>query len=156
MTDTMTEKRPVGRPPRQQEVQERRRRREGLGADRNLKLHVPAAFKDPNFTYRFVNDRPGRVQQMTVADDWDVVDGGEAIQNESLGTTVKRTADKQTGESAVLLRKPIKFHEEDQAQKKKAIDAQEEGLRRAAPASPEGISGPESYVPNGRNIVGGK
>lgn len=146
-------KRGPGRPPRQEQVQERRRRRESLGADRNMKLAVPADFKDPNFEYRWVNDRPGRVQQLH-GEDWDVVEGASQLDSNSIGTTVKRVSDRFSGENTVLMRKPRKYYEEDQAEKKVALDKVDEALRRGAPPSSEGLAGPHSYVPGGRNTVG--
>jgi hypothetical protein len=148
-------KRGPGRPPRQEEVKQRRRRREGLGADRNLKLAVPENLKDPNFVYRWVNDRPGRVQQLTTMDDWEkapVV----TEQNAGEGTVETRVVDKSVGERAVLLRKPKEFYEADKAEEQKQLDARDEALRRAPPQDPQGLSGPEAYVPNGRNIIGGR
>lgn len=156
-TTTDQVKRGPGRPPRVQEVQERRRRREGLGADRNLKLHVPDDQKDPNFTYRWVNNRPGRIQQLTVTDDWEVVQGADPASNAvSLGATSERVADSYTGQTAVLLRKPKKFYEEDKAEEQKLLDARDETMRRGSLQSPDGLSGPESYVPGGKNIVAGR
>ena len=151
MNDTSEVKRGPGRPPRAQTEQVVRRRREGMGADRNLKLHVPEDKKDPNFEYRWVNDRPGRVQQLTQGDDYDVVPG---VTNE--GTTETRIADKSSGERAVLLRKRKEFYESDKREEQKVLDARDEALRRAPPPSAEGLSGPEAYVPGGRNIVGGR
>lgn len=148
-------KRGPGRPPRQEEVKQRRRRREGLGADRNLKLNVPESMKDPNFVYRWVNDRPGRVQQLTTMDDWEkapVV----TEQNAGEGTVETRVVDKSVGERAVLLRKPKEFYEADKAEEQKQLDARDEALRHGAPQSSEGLSGPEAYVPGGRNIIGGR
>jgi hypothetical protein len=141
------------RPARQEEVKERRRRREALGADRNLKLHVPANLKDDKFVYRWVNDRPGRIQQFTVADDYDVV-SSEAVESNSLGTTNSRVVSQSSGESAVLLRKPKEFYEDDQKQKQAVLDAQEKAMKAAAPASSEGLNGPHAYVPGGSNRIG--
>src|SRR4051812_14676936 len=85
---------------RSEEVKSRRRRREGLGAERNLKLHVPEESKDPNFVYRWVNDRGGRVRQLTKMDDYEVVSASELnggdpdpTGNTAEGTVMKRTAD---------------------------------------------------------------
>lgn len=142
---------------RQEETQARRRRRESLGPDRNLKLHVPEDMKDPNFVYRWVNNRPGRVQQLTRQDDWDVVQGADPAANAvSLGATSERVADSYTGQTAVLLRKPKEFYEADKAEEQKLLDARDETMRRGSLNSPEGLSGPEAYVPNGRNIVSGR
>ncbi len=152
MNDVAEVKRGPGRPPRQETEQRARRRRESLGTDRNLKLHVPEDKKDPNFEYRWVNDRPGRVQQLTQADDYDVVPGVT-----SEGSTETRVADKSSGERAVLLRKPKEFYESDKRSEQKVLDARDESMRRAPPPSAEGLSGSDNaYVPGGRNIVGGR
>ena len=46
-----------GRPRREEEIKTQRRRRQDTGEGRHLKLHVPESMKDPNFTYRWVNDK---------------------------------------------------------------------------------------------------
>jgi hypothetical protein len=140
---------------RQVETKQRRRRREGLGADRNLKLHVPEGLKDKNFVYRWVNDQPGRVRQLTVEDDWDVVQGmdPDPTKTTAEGTVVKRTVDKGSGHEAVLLRKPREFYEDDKAQEQKLLDARDETMRKGALNTPDGLTGPESYVPGGRNQI---
>lgn len=139
---------------RAEEVKTQRRRREGLGEERGLKLFIPESAKDPNFTYRFVNDRAGRVKQMTEMDDWDVVSNVD-LNRESVaeGTVVKRTADKFSGEQTVLLRKRKEYHEEDEKKKQEALKAVDDTLRQGKPLSQEGLSGPHAYVPGGRNIV---
>jgi hypothetical protein len=156
--ETTEVKRGPGRPPRQEEVKTQRRRRDSLDADRNLKLHVPEEAKDPNFHYRWIKNNPGRVQQITQQDDYDLVTA-ETLASQSLGTQVQRASNKTDGESVVLVRKPLKFYEEDKAKEAKRIDATEESMRRAPPASSEGLSGSEAYVPGGkdaRNIVNGR
>lgn len=158
MSETAVTRGP-GRPPRQEETQVRRRRRETLGADRNLKLHVPEQFKDSNFEYRWVNDRPGRVQQMTVQDDWETVSTQDAqmLQEQvSEGTVIKRVADKYQGENTVLLRKPKKYYEQDKAEEQKLLDERDKTMRQGALADPQGLTGSESYTPGGRNIVNGR
>jgi hypothetical protein len=107
MTDVEIKRGP-GRPRREEEVATERRRRTGSGAERNLKLFVPEEAKDPNFVYRWVNNRPGRVKQLTQMDDYDVVssEDGTIDAGTSEGTVVKRTVDRSEGEEAVLLRKP--------------------------------------------------
>lgn len=159
MSDTNTITRGPGRPARQQETQERRRRREGLGADRNLKLHVPENFKDRNFEYRWVNDRPGRVQQMTVQDDWETVSTQDAMllqEQVSEGTVVSRVADRYQGERTVLLRKPKHYYEQDKAEEQKLLDERDKTMRNGALADPQGLTGSEAYTPGGRNIVNGR
>jgi len=172
MSDTYTpEPRKPGRPtnaerdaraaaetpnPRQAEVQQTRRRREGMGPERNLKLHIPEQMKDPNFEYRWVNDRPGRVHSLTKLDDWDPAPGMDGV---GLGQSVsERAVDSYTGERAVLLRKPKEYYDADQMEKKKALDERDEAMRRGPLPSPEGIGGEadKSYTPGGRNIVNGR
>lgn len=157
-------KRGPGRPPRTEEVKVERRRRQGMGAERSLKLHVPDNAKDPNFVYRWVNNNPGRVKQLTQMDDYEVVsseDGG-IDSGTSEGTVVKRTVDRKEGDEAVLLRKPRHFYEADKAEEQKLIDARDESLREGQTPGSEGLSGSEAYVPggrkghDGRNVVAGK
>jgi hypothetical protein len=163
MTD-LEIKRGPGRPRREDEVKVERRRRTGTGAERNLKLFVPEQAKDPNFVYRWVNNRPGRVKQLTQMDDYDIVssDDGAIDAGTSEGTVVKRTVDRSEGEEAVLLRKPRKFYEADKAEEQKLLDARDEELRKGQVQGSEALNGSEAYVPGGRpgregrNIVSGK
>lgn len=142
-----------GRPARQENEQVQRRRRGDSGPLAGLKLYVPEALKDPNFEYRFVNDRPGRVQQLTQNDDYDVVPTFSA----EGGGNETRVADKSSGERAVLLRKPKEFYESDKREEQKVLDERDEMLRRGAAPNAEGLNGSDNaYVPAGRNVVGGK
>jgi hypothetical protein len=147
-----------GRPKRTEEVKQARRRREGLGSERHLKLHVPADMKDKDFEYRWVNNKPGRVRQLTVQDDWDVVsmDAPDLQTSASEGTVMKRTVDKGTGEEAILVRKRKEFYQADKMEADKLLDARDEAMRSGPPPSPEGLAGSEAYVPGGRNIVAGR
>ncbi len=155
-------KRGPGRPPRAEEVKTERRRRQGDGAERNMKLFVPEDAKDPDFVYRWVNNRPGRVKQLTTMDDYDVVSSDRIDAGTSEGTVIKRTVDSNEGEEAVLLRKPRKFYEADKAEEQKQIDARDEQLRAGSVPTSEGLSGSEAYVPgghkgrDGRNTVAGR
>lgn len=164
MSDIETERRKPGRPSnveiaaraeqpsRVEEVQQRRRRREGMGPERNLKLAVPD--KDPNYEYRWVNNRPGRVHQLTKNDDWDVA---PEQNGPGLGTIGERTVDKTTGEQAILLRKPKEFYDEDQREKEKLLKSRDDAMRRGPPTAPaDGDGDDKTYVPGGRNIVNGR
>lgn len=148
---------------RTEEVKTERRRRQGIGAERNLKLFIPEEAKDPNYVYRFVNDRPGRVKQLTQMDDYEVVSSDGSIDTGTAeGTVVRRTVDRNEGEEAVLLRKPRHYYESDKAEEQKLLDARDEELRAGKVDSSEGLSGSEAYVPggtkgrDGRNTVSGK
>lgn len=147
----------MSRPARTDEVKNERRRRADTGSAIGLKLHVPEDMKDTaNFEYRWVNDRPGRVHQLTVQDDWDVVstDRPDQLTAAAEGSVMRRSVDKTTGDNAVLLKKPRKYFEADRLAKQKPVDAMEKALRNGPAPSPEGISGTEAYVPGGKNSIG--
>src|SRR3990167_3871638 len=128
MTDIIEpERRGPGRPSRQETMQRQRRRRDTLDHGRNLKLHVPDEAKDPEFYYRWINNRPGRVRDLTHADDYDIV-SSEELASKSLGTTVERAASKFNDETMILVRKRKEFYDADKAKEQKAIDAQEEAM----------------------------
>lgn len=168
MSDYTAEPRRPGRPSnaerasRAEETQTRRRRRESLGNDRNLKLYIPESAKDENFVYRWVNARDGRVRHLTQEDDWDVVHAGDLkggdpdpIKSISEGTVMQRVGNQVTGENMALLRKPKEFFEEDKKKEQASIDALEETMRRGPMPNSEGLGASDhAYVPGGRNIVG--
>lgn len=151
---------------RAEDVANRRRRRQGMGAERNLKLHVPEESKDPNFVYRWVNDRAGRVRQLTKMDDYEVVSSSELnggdpdpMGNTAEGTVMKRTADRGIGEATVLLKKPKEYYEADKKEEAQVLDERDKMLRRGPPAAEaaQGLSNADNaYVPGGRNVIGGK
>lgn len=154
----------MSRPSRMDDVKVERRRRVGQGSERSLKLHVPEGAKDPNFVYRWVNNNPGRVKQLTEMDDYEVVSAsdGKIDAGTSEGTVVKRTVNRTEGDEAILLRKPREYYEADKADEQAMIDQRDEALRAGSEATSEGLSGSEAYVPggrrgaSGRNIVAGK
>lgn len=146
----------MGRPARTEEVKTQRRRRMDSGGTSGMKLNVPESDKDKDFEYRWVNDRPGRVQQLTVQDDWEkapIV----TEQNAGEGTVETRVVDKVVGDRAVLLRKPKHFYDSDKAAEQKVLDARDEALRHAPPPGAESLNGSDNaYLPGGRNIIGGR
>lgn len=152
-------------PARSADVAQRRRRREGLGAERNLKLHVPEDAKDPNFVYRWVNDRNGRVRQLTTMDDYEVVSSSELnggdpdpTGNTAEGTVMKRIGDSRIGESVVLVKKPKEYYEADKKEEQKILDVRDAALRKGPLRDGQEAISPEDnvYVPGGRNIVNGR
>ncbi|MBK8161564.1 MAG: hypothetical protein IPK59_23405 [Rhodospirillaceae bacterium] len=134
---------------RQQVERQQRRRREDLGPGRRRNLSVSFE-KDPNYTYRWVNDEPGRVHALTVTDDWEVVtgDGNREAKDKALGSGVERIVDRR-GRKAVLLRKLKHYYVEDKAKEQAEIDETEKSIKRGEARSPEGLSGPAAYVPAG-------
>jgi hypothetical protein len=149
------------RPARAEVEKETRRRRQDMGLGRMRTLDV-VGDKDPNFEYRWVNDEPGRMYQLTQADDWDVVQQGELgkvhEKDKGVGTGIERVVDKRTGKRAVLLRKKKDYYIADKAKEQASIDETEQGIRQGAtPASGgapgEALSGPTAYVPAGGIVL---
>lgn len=153
---------------RAEAVQATRRRRQDTGDNAGMKLHVPEEAKDPNFTYRWFNDEPGRIHAKTKADDWDLVDLdqmqglAEPEKQAEGGTRVARFAEKgATGaggqpRKAFLARKRKDYYEADNAKRQSRLSAVEESLRVAPPQTPGGLTGDIAYVPGGRNIIHGR
>lgn len=113
--DTMTEEtRRPGRPKRSEVTQTERRRRTG---GTTHKLAIPAHIKEqhPDMEFRWARDDGGRMQQLTVSDDWDKVPGVEPLHG---GRGESGTAMKMH-----LLMKPRAFMEQDRAEKLERIDA---------------------------------
>lgn len=134
-------------------AQRRRREDVGLGRGRNLDL---GGSKDPNYEYRWVNDDPGRMYNLTERDDWEVVktgDLGEAsAKDRGVGTGIERVVDKRSGKRAVLLRKPKEYYVGDKAKEQALIDDTERAIKSgatpAAGAAPgEMIEAGKAYVP---------
>lgn len=137
----------MGRPPRQLEVATERRRRKDSTLDRtaHLKLAISDEVRknNPNKTFRWVNDTPGRMHALTVNDDWDKVDGVDPIP----------VGQDQSGQPiyARLCAKPLEFWEEDQKAKADAIRAQQKELIREGKA-PQIRADETSYVAAGNTI----
>ena len=128
--------------------QRRRRDAEGLQGFRR-RLHVSESELDrENFQYRFVNDIGGRVHDLTVKDDWEVVEdrsGSVRADTASAGSQVAVNAG--VGENGrpvreILLRKPKVYYNDDYALSQRRIDEQEAGMRKAP--------GEGSYTPGGK------
>lgn len=153
-------------PARVEATKQRRRRRDDLNEDaRRRRLYVPDEAKDPNFVYRWINDTTmGRVKALTEHDDWEIVSkedmkGLPSQANDAgIGTQMSRVVGETASgaQSAVLVRKPREFHEEDEAKKQAAIDKREEDMRRSAPTGDGHVDASHAYIPGGRNIIGGR
>ena len=125
-----------------------------MGLERSLKLHVPEEKKDPNYTYRWINDTPGRIEQKTVNDDWDIVTtdrNGEPFESS------RPVGPGPDGKPiyAKLCRKRKEYYDLDEEEKLKAIKAQEDSMRVGPPPSPSGLGAEPktTYVPGGRNTI---
>ena len=137
-----------------QHTKEERRRRLGSGLERNLKLHIPEEKKDPNFEYRLINDSPGRIEQYTKHDDWDVTKADKNGEPWEVRRPVGPGADGRPL-YAVLCQKRKDYYNQDKEEELRAIKAQEDAMRTGPLPSPQGL-GAESattYVPGGRNTI---
>jgi len=129
----MTEKRGPGRPKKASD----RRRKAGIHGRGRQKLTTPEI---AGFTTRWVNDIANRIHEKTKEDDWDFVSASEIDNevgedgdgNQDLGSNVKRAVGTYEGKPlyAYLLKKPLKYYEEDLANNEEARRAKEDTLRR--------------------------
>ncbi|WP_290688543.1 hypothetical protein [Haematobacter sp. UBA3484] len=113
---------------------ERRRRNGDALAGRRNKLAVDESKLDrTQWSYRWVNDEDNRVQTLSQLDDWEVAPEGAAIHNTGTGSesAVQVGAGKE-GQPirAVLMRKPLQYQKDDDAEKQRLIDEREKGLSR--------------------------
>ena len=110
------------------EARPQRRERIPVSGPRDI---LTVTQKDPNYTYRWVKDLPGRIQRFLDAG-YDIVNhetevGQRAVDTGSrLGSAVTRLDGINT---LVLMRIPNEWYNEDQEAKQRVLDAQEEALR---------------------------
>lgn len=100
-----------------------RRRRAASFDGLDYRLRVPDELKDDRFIYRWINDEPGRLFQLTEQDDYDFVyderirtEAEDADKNTDGGTRISRIVGRsKTGEPlrAFLCRKLKEYYEED-------------------------------------------
>lgn len=92
---------------------------------------LTVAGKDPNYSYRWVKDLPGRIQRF-LDGGYEIVNhdaqvGQKAVDSGSrLGTAITRLDGANT---LVLMRIPLEWYNEDQERKQAEIDAVEDSLR---------------------------
>lgn len=138
------------------EVRTERRRKAGAVFHTGVQLGVDESKLDrANFAYRLVNDANGRVQQLE-AQDWDPAPEQALVGSTGSGTVQSKHAGSIEGKAfnAVLMRKPIAYHNEDQAAKQRPLDEMEEAIRRGqnhAADEPQLASG--TYTPGGGNTI---
>lgn len=133
-----------------------RRRQRGSNVLSGIKLGVNPAFLDEkNFSYRWINDNGGRIDQMTKADDWDLVPDPTKTgkpDSDGEGSLVSKVVGRgEAGQpmKAFLARKPRNFYEEDQRDKKETIDKTMESIKRGSPQTEAPGLGAAGYVPGG-------
>lgn len=145
----------AARPTRADEVKSERRRQRGPTVLTGQKLGVSEAFLDRNkFEYRWLNDDGGRIEQMTTADDWDLVEDPKKVGKEDadgLGTKISKVVGR--GESgamrAYLARKPKVYYDEDQREKRASIKETMDAIKRGTPSTEATPLGDSGYIPDG-------
>jgi hypothetical protein len=137
-----------------QEKTERRRQR-GNTVLPGLKLGVREELLDrKNFNYRWINDNGGRIEDLTVADDYDLVrDPKKEIKDDNgnegaLISKVVGTTENNQPIRAFLARKPKPLYDEDQRDKRAVLDRQMADIKRGKPSEASAI-GDNTYVPQG-------
>lgn len=149
--------------PRIEEERARRRRREDITIGRMRNLAIEGDL-DPRYEYRWINDEPGRVYNLTKRDDWDIVTnellGARSEKDKGVGSSVERIAGKSDGKRCVLVRKLKDYYVADKAKEQGLIDETEGAMKRGKTNSPDGLresEGDKSYVPSGGiNIQDGR
>ncbi len=137
---------------RTEAIRTERRRRDSDGlAGRRRKLSVMGELDHDNYVYRWANDEGTRLHDLTVRDDWDLVqDRNETMGKSGMGAEAAVPVGVgPTGAPvrAVLLRKRKDWHEKDEKAAQARIDEQETGLK--AGAVPGAESDGHTYSPQG-------
>jgi hypothetical protein len=139
---------------RQETITAERRRRDtdALGGKRR-KLAITAKLDTENYEYRWANNEGTRIHDLTVKDDWEVVqdrsgtlkiDGAGAGAEVSVSVGVGETGQ---GLKSILLRKPRKFYEDDKRAEQRRIDETEAGMKQGV--APGAGQDAQTYVPRG-------
>jgi hypothetical protein len=133
-----------------QRQQRRRRNTDALQGTRRRLAVDESKLDRENFEYRFVNDTEMRIHQLTVLDDWDIVQdrSGETKKDgASTGSEVAVQAGGASGpQRQILLRKSKEYFKDDHAAQQRRIDEQEAALMRGAVP---GGDASNTYVPEG-------
>lgn len=141
---------------RVEEERARRRRRDDMGDGRLRNLAVTGNM-DPNYEYRWINDDPGRVFNLTKRDDWDVVTddmlGERHEKDKGVGSGVERVVDRATGKRAILVRKLKEYVAEDRAKAQRRLDEIDSQIKHGMVPSKGNEKplqvGVDAYVPAG-------
>jgi hypothetical protein len=148
---------------RQGEVRQERRRRKDLSTNAHLLFSIPDHLRDDErYRYHWFVDRPGRIEQKTVHDDWDLVTEPELAadgRQTGAGTRIERHAgvDKYGNpERAFLARKLREHDEEDKRAGQARIDERMRQIKRGKATEDDDGATPGrdgSYVPKGRIVI---
>lgn len=132
-----------GRPKREEVMATERRRRKGAVTH---KLAIPDSVKEkhPGMEFRWGRDLGGRMQQLTVSDDWDKVPGVDPIHG--------GTGEAGLGFKMHLLMKPREFLEADRQEKLDALAEREKDALSRPDAKTATAIGAEQYSVPGNKI----
>lgn len=139
---------------RAEEIKTERRRRntDALGGKRR-RLGLTAELDRKNFEYRWANDDGTRIHDLTVNDDWEIVQERKTLKADGTGVGTETAVPVGMGEHgrpvrAVLLRKRKDWYDDDMKQAQRRIDEQEAAIK--AGNRPDGGSADDkTYVPKG-------
>lgn len=144
--------------------QRRRRNNGNLNRMAQFKLDCidPSLLDTENYVYRWVNDEPGKIRQVTKADDYDFVPSHELGKDFDLEATDSESSERvrmlvgKDGAYAYLVKKPREFWEEDNRAMTDMFDAKMNGRiyngeTDGDPSGKEGRNGGDDkyYVPSG-------
>jgi hypothetical protein len=130
---------------RAEETRAVRRRRTDTTGEYRVRLGVNHDLLDhKQFRYHWINDEPGRIDEKTKRDDWDIVRDPSVKDNSSSeGAPVRQLVGAQKDGSALhayLCRKPLEFDREDRAKKGQRSTELEAQLRRGEHSAPGAAS----------------
>jgi len=139
---------------RASETRRERRRRDDGDLDRGarMKLAIPKEIQEQadreGKTLRWLNDEGNRIHDMTVDDDWDLVEGAP--------TVPVATSPDGKPVYARLAAKHKDWYDEDQQAKARVLDEREKAVARGAKADPtDNRQDDVTYVPKGNRISRG-
>jgi hypothetical protein len=165
MADLEITKRGSGRPlmpKRAEETQAVRRRRVDMGNMAHLRFSIPDHLRDDKrYRYHWFVDRPGRIEQKTKHDDWDLVEE-PAIAADSRHTGVGTRNERHAGVDqfgkplrAFLARKLREYDEADKAADQRRLDDKMKQIKRGKHAAQAGRPQEDdgTYVPEGGIVI---
>ena len=136
-------------------IRARRRKNSQFGIH-GFKLNVPTGLDRARYVYRWVNDNPGRIAQMTApgtyGGDWERVKSTPEMRGDSRNATeaevISRVVDKSEGTRAVLLRKLKALYQDDfKVRQERNIDTRRRTQRQGVAGAQPEVEGNEYYDP---------
>jgi hypothetical protein len=97
---------------------------------------INVVYQDPNYAYRWVNQRPGRIESFLLAG-WEMAPGDTVLGDTSVEDQITRTSgaiERHMGQGtkANLMRIRREFYNEDQEAKQRQLDISEQAMNREA------------------------